>query len=136
MDLVGGDEEDAAISIAVAYEDFVRYLERAIDYELRDPMITFENVPYITAMQVSRALGIGEFHVCNLRARGKLASEKFGRRSLYNRAHLMAFIHAPLAEGERHLGLANAFVRWMKIEHTASKPAEPPIAWGLSGLPA
>lgn len=37
----------------------------------------------MSAVQVSRALGVGEFHVCNLLHRGKIRGVKLGRRVGY-----------------------------------------------------
>lgn len=97
------------------YDAFVAYLLANIEREFLRPSFVHDGVPYLSATGVANALGIGEFLIANLRARGKLSSGlKLGRRNLFAKGDLIEFVKSQSSE-DRRSAMASAFVRWLRI---------------------
>lgn len=112
-ELVRGQNEDQrAYEISRLFERFLAHVHRALDNEFKNPEYEVDGVPCLSTIQAARALGIGEFHLANLRDRGKLKGRKFGRRAAFARVDLDAFLSIPQAPQERQSAMAQAFLRW------------------------
>lgn len=94
------------------WEKFKRITGRALDYEFAIPSYVLEGVPYVTAIQASRATGIGEFHLANLRDRDKLQGTRHGRRTIYTRQNLDDLFQP---KDGRKSSLSGPFLRWIAL---------------------
>lgn len=95
------------------WEKFRKHAIRALDFEFSNPEFVLDETAYVTAVQVSRALGLGEFHLSNLRDRGKLEGRRHGRRTIYSRENVDSLLSSP--DDGRRSSLAGAFIRWIAI---------------------
>lgn len=106
---------DSAVAVAKRlsrqWGEYVRHVRRELDREFRVPFAIIDGEPCISTIQVGRALGVGEFHLSNLRDRQALASHRVGRRTVYSRAAIEALIDKPLVPPSRHSPLSAAFLR-------------------------
>lgn len=98
------------------HREFIAETRRALDWEFRNAQFVIADEPHISTVQAARALGVGEFHLSNLRDRDKLPGVKHGRRSVYTRQHMDEFLESTLSEKERHSPLASAFLRWLELQ--------------------
>lgn len=118
--LIGKELEDQfAYNIDQAYERFLAFVDANLESEFEHPFITIGSQPYLSTSQVSRACMIGEFHLSNLRWRGRLMGEKIGHRVGYTRSELKHFLHDPNPY-ERNSALATAFLRFYERERAES----------------
>ena len=108
-ELVKDDSEGP--KIARRYEKFLEHVRKAIDFEFESPAFVVDEVPYLSTIQAARALGVGEFHLSNLRDRQKLIGVRHGRRSIYSRENLLEFLNTE----PRHSAVTTAFVRWHQL---------------------
>lgn len=100
-------------------KSFDRFLDRCrlqVDYEFQNPEFVEDGQPYISTIQAARALSVGEFHLANLRDRGKLASVRVGRRAGFRRDDLLDFLDIDRRPDTRQTALGVAFFRWFELE--------------------
>lgn len=95
--------------------EFQDEIRSELDREFRRPIVTIDGEPYLSTIQASRALSIGDFHLSNLRDRGKLVPHSYGRRVVYSRAALEDLF---VLDDSGRFVLANAFMRWMRSAAT------------------
>lgn len=132
-DLVGSHPDDETIyEVMRSHERFIQSIKAAIEYEMARPAVVIEGEPYISTIQAARALGVGEFHLANLRERNKLEATRYGRRSAFSRANLYKFLEGPEDPRERHSALATAFLRWWELQDQKRKRAASPSAEAVS----
>lgn len=93
------------------FDAFLADIRAKVEIEFTAPAHMLGKTPVLSTVQVARALGVGEFHLSNLRDRGKLNSSKFGRRAVYSKADLDAFLDQQKIK-ERRSALAAAFVQY------------------------
>lgn len=96
-----------------SHRHFTRKMIRRIDEEFAKPAVVIDETPYISTAQVSAALGLGEFHVCALRDRGKLKAHRDNRRILYSREAIVELIESPVSPRQQHAPLAPKFVEYV-----------------------
>lgn len=111
------DKKDS-FAVAKIERDLKRFIagvRKAVDYEFEHPDVEIDGQPYLSVAQASRALGIGEFHLCTLRSREKLLGEKYGRRTVYSRDVLAEFVDPPNGT-PRNSALASSFLRWLDLQ--------------------
>lgn len=114
------NEPEYAEELTHIADEYTRYIERskkAIDWEFKQPAHVLEGKPVISTVQAARALGVGEFHLSNLRDRRKLIATPFGRRAFYTRDALLKFVREQ-QHTKGHSSLSGAFVRWYQLEHS------------------
>lgn len=101
-------------TIRTAYTEFSDQVKANIARELKRPDFTIDGKPYLSAIQAASALGVGEFHLSNLRDRNKLSGRQHGRRVVYSRADLVALLKP--TRDDKHRGpLAVSFTRWLAL---------------------
>lgn len=99
----------AAKDVQRAHSRFIRKMIANVAAEFETPIVV-DDVEYITTAQVSRALGLGEFHVSALRDRGKLQAVRYGRRTLFSREAVMDLVTRGIEPRTQHAPLAPRFV--------------------------
>lgn len=113
------EQERILTHIWQEFEAYVEHVKRAIDWEFRTPdrhlPVRGKQVPVLSTVQAARALGVGEFHLSNLRDRKKLPGTPFGRRSFYTKDALLKFLRQQTEQQQKHMSLAGAFVRWYQL---------------------
>lgn len=127
LELIGSSDANVFVSAAPdptlvqkaydlldAWATFVAEKRQAIDREFSRPTCTIHGEPFISTMQVSLALGIGDFHVSNLRVREILDVSYYGNRTVYGKPTLLKLISEPLPEGRRSSPLVHAFLRYLQ----------------------
>jgi hypothetical protein len=71
--------------------------------------------PYLSSRQAARALGVGEFHLANMRDRGKLkAHHRVGRNYAFAVADLLTLVQDPASAGGYNSPLASAFLAYLE----------------------
>lgn len=98
------------------YRLFISDIRRKLLAESKRPVVVFDDEPCLSTVQVSRATGIGEFHLTTFRQRGKLfAIEIPGRRyPVFRYSDIREFVDRPIGPREHHLPLAPVFIRWLQ----------------------
>lgn len=113
-----GDDGDDARAWEIS-KSFDRFLDRCrvqVEYEFQSPELTENDQSFISTIQAARALSIGEFHLANLRDRGKLASVRVGRRAGFRKDDLIDFLDIDRRPDTRQTALGVAFFRWFELE--------------------
>lgn len=98
------------------YNEYISLVRVRLEREFKRPETVIDGVPYLSTVQTARALGVGEFHLANIRERGRLHGEKLGRRAIYSRTELERFITEPMGDTSPYSALAYAFLRWLEAE--------------------
>lgn len=99
--------------ITTLYQTWVLKLRKDIKAELSRAHYDIEGKPYLSAVQVARVLGIGEFHVCNLLHRGRLEGTRNGRRVGYAYRDVASLAERDYAkEGFKRSPLGRSFLDW------------------------
>jgi hypothetical protein len=101
-------------SLREAHARFVEHTKAAIEREFKAPSFRIDGKSYVSAIQAARALGTGEFHLSNLRDRGKLNGTPHGRRVVYAKSDLLALLKQSKDSNYRS-PLASSFARWLEI---------------------
>lgn len=113
-----GDSGDDARAWEIS-KSFDRFLDRCrlqVEYEFQNPEFSENGQGFISTIQAARALSVGEFHLANLRDRGKLASVRVGRRAGFRKDDLLEFLDIDRRPSERQTALGVAFFRWFELE--------------------
>lgn len=122
-ELLGTSDPDAALARAKEldrdHRTFKRRVVNALDIEFARPTLVLDDVKYITTRQATRALGLGEFHLSNLRDRQRVEYRRVGRRTLYSRSALDDLINMTIAPRAQHAPLSTAFVAFLEERRSA-----------------
>lgn len=103
--------------IARYFYAWQRIVRRAIDREYENADYRLGDQAFLSATQVSRATGLGQFHVCNLNHRGKLPGSKAGRYIAYDREDVLAIVNRDWSDEEpKRSPLAAAFISWLEMK--------------------
>lgn len=117
LDAVDQPDEERAWVIGQAFDRFLEQRRSAVDIEFREPEFHGDDgTPLLSTIQAARALGVGEFHLANLRDRGKLNSTRVGRRAGFAREDLRDFLNIDQKPETRQTALGIAFLRWFEVE--------------------
>lgn len=119
---------EAARTLSTSWYEFVREKRLALDREFRRPACTMNGQPYLSTMQVSLALGIGDFHVSNLRVREILRATSHGNKTVYDRHTVYALLDEQLPEGRRNSPLIHSFLRYLEDRDYAPPQLQEQIA--------
>lgn len=111
----------AVRAVGAAHSRFIAMLKRNVSAEFRHPAYMIDGVPHVITIQVARALGLGEFHIANMRARNKLHAGSYGRKAVFTKEDVIAFIDRPLTANERSSPLAGSFIRFVEGERLSAK---------------
>lgn len=111
-DLRGEEKLAVARDILRSHGRFVRKISAAVGAEFAKEPTIVDGEAYITTAQVSRALGLGEFHVSALRDRGKLPALRHGRRTLFARDDVIDLIQRGVEPHTQHAPLAPRFAEY------------------------
>lgn len=109
-------------AILAAHADWQKQVKRELAWEYKNPDYRDESgAPFLSAVQAARALGIGEFLVCNLNHRGKLPGTKVGRRIAYSRDDLLKMATRNYSRvPSKRSPLAKSFIRWLELREDAA----------------
>ena len=107
-------EKHSPEELRAAHAEFVEHTKAAIAYEFKTPAFNFGGHKYLSAIQAARALGTGEFHLSNLRDRGKLHGTPHGRRVVYSKLDLTSLLK-PSKTDKHRSPLAASFTRWLEL---------------------
>ena len=109
---VANRAKDEADAIEASYTAYLAAVRRRLAAELDRPVVVLEGVPHLSTVQTARVLGVGEFHLANIRERGRIVGHKLGRRAVYSEQELRRFIQEPMGANSPYSALALAFLRW------------------------
>lgn len=98
------------------YETFLEGVRRAIAWEFKAPALKIDGAPYASTIQAARALGVGEFHLANLRYRQKLNGHTHGRKTIYAKRDLEALLKP---QKDRRSPIAASFIRWLDLREAS-----------------
>lgn len=105
------DELSRMRQIAKEYSAYCARLRQSIRALRPEPV---DGMDCLSVRQVSEVLKLGEFHVSNLRARGKLeAVYKEGYGTLFPVETVINLVGRPLARREHYSPLAPQFISWL-----------------------
>lgn len=103
--------------IARQFYVWQRFVRKQVEWEYDNAEYKIEDYAFLSASQVSRATGLGEFHVCNLNHRGKLPGVKAGRYIAYRREDILAIVDRDWStEASKRSPLARSFIRWLELK--------------------
>lgn len=118
LDLSDAEQAPAVLTRALEMERFytayAAAVIAAIRSEAKNAAITIDGKPFLTSRQAARALGVGEFHLANMRDRGKIPAQRAGRNYAFAAEDLIAIVKKPAKSGGYHSPLAGAFLERFK----------------------
>lgn len=107
------EHEMSAEEIEKAYKSWIEWVKKDLDEALRNADYRIANKPHLSAIQLSEVLRIGEFHLCNIRQRGKLRGIPHGRRVAYSRSDVIDLLDRTYEKTRARNPLSKAFVRYV-----------------------
>jgi len=117
LDIPDAEQDPAvltkAAAIEAAYALYTGAIIAAIKTEAKNPAAKIDGKPYLSTRQAARALGVGEFHLANMRDRGKLPAQRAGRNYAFAVKDLITIATKPEKAGGYHSPLAGAFLEYL-----------------------